>query len=88
MIRWNDDSGHGDGDGARGAVDAQPQFGVLSLPCAEPRRVASELSCIQHAVLSNVFALTLVVRINSEGVFHMELSDPMSARLKVLRGWR
>jgi hypothetical protein len=46
----------------------------LSLACAEPRRVSSEVSCIIHAVISNVCALFIVIRIDSEGVLHMELS--------------
>lgn len=56
-------------------MDAQPRFDVLSLACAEPRRVSSEVSCIQHAVTSNVFALIPVIRIDIEGGLHMELSS-------------
>ena len=69
-----DEEGTWGRDDGRGAVDAQPRFGVLSLACAEPRRASSEVSCILHAVISNVCALIIVVRIDSEGVLHMELS--------------
>jgi len=69
-----DEEGTWGRDDGRGAVDAQPRFGVLSLACAEPRRASSEVSCIIHTAISNVCALIIVIRIDSEGVLHMELS--------------